>query len=178
MELPSFTFDNLKQHKNEITVFLCATCRLPLGDSSDWDGRVCKEGVFHLKAVSENVGNESEPIISSFPNEKGCVFQILQCKGCMSPIGRIYLATPRGLDSNVDVFTLNDSAVTMYSLGSARKQVVSPCDAPITLEKCHVFEDEIKKCKQVLGSLQKKVETMELAFLQVSTSKDEDEDHS
>ncbi|XP_077342673.1 protein Mis18-alpha-like [Lithobates pipiens] len=161
MELPSFTFGNLRPEAEDLTVFMCGKCRLPLGDSSDWDGRVCGDGVFHLKAVSDNVCFENEPVISSYPNETGCVFQILQCKGCMSPVGRIYLSVPRGQDSKIDSFTLNLSAVTMYTFGSARKQVLSPCDAPLTLEKCHIFEDEIKKCKQVLGVLQRKVEALE-----------------
>ncbi|XP_072265431.1 protein Mis18-alpha [Pyxicephalus adspersus] len=163
MDTPAFRLDNLRQQPEDITVFMCGKCRLPLGDSSDWDGRIRKEGVVHLNAVSENVccPNDSEGVISSFPNETYCVFQILQCKGCGSPIGRIYVSTPKTMDSKVDVFILNLSAVTTYTLGSAKKQVVPQYDIPLTLEKCHEFEQDIKKCKQILGVLQRKVETLQ-----------------
>lgn len=49
MELPSLTFGNLRPEPEDFTVFMCGKCRLPLGDSSDWDGLVCEDGVFHLK---------------------------------------------------------------------------------------------------------------------------------
>ncbi|XP_056423145.1 protein Mis18-alpha-like isoform X1 [Hyla sarda] len=94
----------------DLAVFLCRKCKLPLGDTGDWVEKA-ENGDILLSAVTENVKIDVNKAVSSFIHDAYSTVQTLQCKGCKSIVGALYIATPEHLDYKRDLFILNTSVL-------------------------------------------------------------------
>uniref|UniRef100_A0AAZ1Y1C3 Protein Mis18-alpha n=1 Tax=Oreochromis aureus TaxID=47969 RepID=A0AAZ1Y1C3_OREAU len=76
-------------------VFICAKCKLPVGDSLSWDGSEDDLNQIRLKRVTDNVmiGKENRLYEAS----KNLVVDLI-CRGCHSVLGMVYTSTPKNLD--------------------------------------------------------------------------------
>ncbi|KAK6317624.1 hypothetical protein J4Q44_G00130240 [Coregonus suidteri] len=145
-------------------VFLCGSCKLPVGDSLSWAGSEDEQNQILLKRVSDNVlvGKETH-FSGTCKKELGCLIVHLTCCGCSSLLGMVYISTPRKLDYIRSLFCLNVAAIESYVLGSSRQQVaaVSPRQQPVTLEYRQAVEQQLDEIKAVTLSMGQRLLVLE-----------------
>ncbi|XP_055797345.1 protein Mis18-alpha isoform X3 [Salvelinus fontinalis] len=97
-------------------VFLCGSCKLPVGDSLSWAGSEDEQSQILLKRVSDNVliGKETH-ISGTRKKDLGCLIVHLTCCGCSSLLGLVYISTPRKLDYIRSLFCLDVAAIESLS---------------------------------------------------------------
>ncbi|XP_075720528.1 protein Mis18-alpha-like isoform X3 [Rhinoderma darwinii] len=103
---------------------LCSSCRVPLADSGDLVETPEGANVILVKAVTADVEIDEEKVVSTYEQDVFSTLQVLYCKGCNSPIGALYVSTPRHLDYKRDLFNLDPRAVNCAEqcLASVRDQ--------------------------------------------------------
>ncbi|ELK15946.1 protein Mis18-alpha isoform X1 [Pteropus alecto] len=138
-------------------VFLCSSCRRPLGDSLSWVTSQEDTNCILLRCVSCNVSVDKEQILSKRENENGCVLETLYCTGCSLNLGYRYRCTPNNLDYKRDLFCLSVEAIESYVLGSSEKQIVSEDKEVFNLESRIEIENSLKQMEDVLKALQTKL---------------------
>ncbi|XP_034149311.1 protein Mis18-alpha [Esox lucius] len=136
-------------------VFLCGSCKLPVGDSLSWAGSEEENNQIILKRVSDNVIVGKETHIAGTIKELGCLVVHLTCGGCSSLLGLVYISTPRKLDYIRSLFCLDVAAIESYVLGSSKQQVasLSTKQQPITLEYRQTVEQQLAEIKAVTLSM-------------------------
>ncbi|XP_023996571.1 protein Mis18-alpha [Salvelinus sp. IW2-2015] len=145
-------------------VFLCGSCKLPVGDSLSWAGSEDEQSQILLKRVSDNVliGKETH-VSGTCKKDLGCLVVHLTCIGCSSLLGMVYISTPRKLDYIRSLFCLNVAAIESYVLGSSSQQVaaVSPKLQPVTLEYRQAVERQLDEIKAVTLSMGQRLLVLE-----------------
>ncbi|XP_029555266.1 protein Mis18-alpha [Salmo trutta] len=145
-------------------VFLCGSCKLPVGDSLSWAGSEDEQNQILLKRVSDNVlvGKETH-FSGTCKKDLGCLVVHLTCCGCSSLLGMVYISTPRKLDYIRSLFCLDVAAIESYVLGSSSQQVaaVSPKQQPVTLEYRQHIERQLDEIKAVTLSMGKRLLVLE-----------------
>uniref|UniRef100_A0A3Q2V783 Protein Mis18-alpha n=1 Tax=Haplochromis burtoni TaxID=8153 RepID=A0A3Q2V783_HAPBU len=79
-------------------VFICAKCKLPVGDSLSWDGSEDDLNQIRLKRVTDNVMIGKENRLYEASKKSLCLVVDLICRGCHSVLGMVYTSTPKNLD--------------------------------------------------------------------------------
>uniref|UniRef100_A0A3Q4H0Z5 Protein Mis18-alpha n=1 Tax=Neolamprologus brichardi TaxID=32507 RepID=A0A3Q4H0Z5_NEOBR len=79
-------------------VFICAKCKLPVGDSLSWDGSEDGLNQIRLKRVTDNVMIGKENRLYEASKKSLCLVVDLICRGCHSVLGMVYTSTPKNLD--------------------------------------------------------------------------------
>lgn len=149
-------------------VFLCRICMIPLADSGDCIGRVERDNLYLLKAVTENVDIDETKSVSSYQLDDFSTLQVLYCRSCSSSIGALYVATPRHLDYKRNMFNINTSAVTCYYFDNSNKQRAGMNEQSVTLPTISYMEEELKKCRMVFGCCERAVEEIESKLFESS----------
>ncbi|XP_056423146.1 protein Mis18-alpha-like isoform X2 [Hyla sarda] len=151
----------------DLAVFLCRKCKLPLGDTGDWVEKA-ENGDILLSAVTENVKIDVNKAVSSFIHDAYSTVQTLQCKGCKSIVGALYIATPEHLDYKRDLFILNTSVLNCYFFANAHKQRAKINQTSVNLPTIRYMDEKLKKCKQLFGACEREVTEMEKKLFQSS----------
>ncbi|XP_002761411.1 protein Mis18-alpha [Callithrix jacchus] len=138
-------------------VFLCSSCRRPLGDSLSWVTSQEDTNCILLRCVSCNVSVDKEQKLSKREKENGCILETLYCTGCSLNLGYVYRCTPKNLDYKRDLFCLSVEAIESYVLGSSEKQIVSEDKELFNLESRVEIEKSLKQMEDVLQALQMKL---------------------
>ncbi|XP_034034208.1 protein Mis18-alpha [Thalassophryne amazonica] len=144
-------------------VFFCGKCRLPVGDSSSWDGSEDSENQIRLKRVTNNVliGKETRMIEAS--KKRLCLVVDLACRGCHTLLGVIYSSTPKSMDHKRFVFCLNVADIDSYVLGSAKQMLTAEGskEQPVTLEYRMTVEEQLTKMKMLVLSMAQRLQEIE-----------------
>uniref|UniRef100_A0A668RKQ0 Protein Mis18-alpha n=1 Tax=Oreochromis aureus TaxID=47969 RepID=A0A668RKQ0_OREAU len=103
-------------------VFICAKCKLPVGDSLSWDGSEDDLNQIRLKRVTDNVmiGKENRLYEAS----KNLVVDLI-CRGCHSVLGMVYTSTPKNLDHKRFTFCFSVADIDrLYTHNEIEKEEV------------------------------------------------------
>ncbi|XP_075059644.1 protein Mis18-alpha-like isoform X1 [Mixophyes fleayi] len=158
-----FNFMSLREQPEESTIYTCVMCRCPLGDSEDCAFHHVGDRIKLLKAVTSQVEVGEEKIVSSDGHDSGSTYQLLHCGGCTAIVGKFYCATPRHLNFKRHFYALNDETLNCYTIGSADEdQLLPTSEVPITLEKYAILNEELIKCRILLGVIEKRISTLEI----------------
>ncbi|XP_061596627.1 protein Mis18-alpha [Cololabis saira] len=145
-------------------VFTCGTCRLPVGDSSSWDGTEEEQNQIRLKCVTDNVLIGTDNRLMDREGKRSlCLIVDLACRGCRSPLGMMYTSTPKHLDHKRFSFCLGVAHIDSYVLGSAR-QLRPPegaTEQPVTLEYRGVVEQQVLEMKMLVLTMSQRLEEIE-----------------
>ncbi|XP_055797344.1 protein Mis18-alpha isoform X2 [Salvelinus fontinalis] len=138
-------------------VFLCGSCKLPVGDSLSWAGSEDEQSQILLKRVSDNVliGKETH-ISGTRKKDLGCLIVHLTCCGCSSLLGLVYISTPRKLDYIRSLFCLDVAAIESQQVAA-----VSPKLQPVTLEYRQAVERQLDEIKAVTLSMGQRLLVLE-----------------
>nr|XP_020454140.1 protein Mis18-alpha [Monopterus albus] len=144
-------------------VFICAKCKVPVGDSVSWDGSEDSQNQIRLKRVTDNVlvGNDSRLYDAGKKNL--CLIMDLFCQGCHSVLGMIYASTPKNLDHKRFAFCFNVADIDSYVLGSANQMLAAdgPKEQPVTLEYRGIVEQQLTEMKMLVISMAQRLEEIE-----------------
>ncbi|KAM3869236.1 protein Mis18-alpha [Diretmus argenteus] len=147
-------------------VFICGTCKLPVGDSLSWDGSEehdHDQNQIHLKRVTDNVLVGKESHLHEASKSCHCLIVDLMCRGCHSLLGMVYVSTPKRLDHKRFTFCFNVADIETYVLGSANQMVAaeSSKQQPVTLEYRDIVEEELTKMKTLVVSMAQRLGEIE-----------------
>ncbi|KAG9463812.1 hypothetical protein GDO78_021028 [Eleutherodactylus coqui] len=78
------------------------------------------------------------------------LYQTLSCTNCCHVLGKFYCSTPAHLNYKMNLYNIDNSVVYRYTLGEDFQQVIPSSQAPVTLEICQCYEEEIEKQKVLL----------------------------
>ncbi|XP_075059646.1 protein Mis18-alpha-like isoform X1 [Mixophyes fleayi] len=156
----TMTLQEMEEQSNLPSVLMCAKCWRPLGDTEDWAGCNFEDNIILLKAVTNHVVISQKKLASTIPKDCGSTLQHLYCKGCRLPIGKLYTSAPYHLNYKRNLYSLKVNAIKCYSFGREEKQATNT-EVVETLMTFNVLEKELKKCKQILGFLQRDVAKLE-----------------
>ncbi|XP_070839460.1 protein Mis18-alpha [Chaetodon trifascialis] len=144
-------------------VFICAKCKLPVGDSLSWDGTEDGQNQIRLKRVTDNVligkDNRLYEVIKGAP----CLIVDLFCRGCQSVVGMVYSSTPKKLDYKRFTFCFNVADIDSYVFGSASQMLAAegPNEQPVTLEYRGIVEQQLSEMKMLALSMAHRLEEIE-----------------
>uniref|UniRef100_A0A3Q1EE92 Protein Mis18-alpha n=1 Tax=Acanthochromis polyacanthus TaxID=80966 RepID=A0A3Q1EE92_9TELE len=112
-------------------VFICAKCRLPVGDSLSWDGSEDGQNQIRLKRVTDNVLIGKESHLYEPSKRSRCLIVNLMCRGCHSVLGMVYTSTPKNLDHKRFSFCFHVADIDRYGLLCSRLRC--PTDGAFSL---------------------------------------------
>ncbi|KAM3930882.1 protein Mis18-alpha-like [Leptodactylus fuscus] len=142
------------------TVYICCNCRVPVGDNSDWSGKHNDDNVVLLRVVTQFV-KRGKLMTSRDPHDAGSRYRLLSCNNCSNVLGRFYSSTPAHLEYKLNLFNIDNNAIQEYIFGLSYQQAIETSEAPITLELCDSYEEELKKQKLLLEMLLKRLSKLE-----------------
>uniref|UniRef100_A0A3P9DE96 Protein Mis18-alpha n=1 Tax=Maylandia zebra TaxID=106582 RepID=A0A3P9DE96_9CICH len=99
-------------------VFICAKCKLPVGDSLSWDGSEDDLNQIRLKRVTDNVMIGKENRLYEASKKSLCLVVDLICRGCHSVLGMVYTSTPKNLDHKRFTFCFSVNYYCCFSLSA------------------------------------------------------------
>uniref|UniRef100_A0A3Q1F2I8 Protein Mis18-alpha n=2 Tax=Acanthochromis polyacanthus TaxID=80966 RepID=A0A3Q1F2I8_9TELE len=145
-------------------VFICAKCRLPVGDSLSWDGSEDGQNQIRLKRVTDNVLIGKESHLYEPSKRSRCLIVNLMCRGCHSVLGMVYTSTPKNLDHKRFSFCFHVADIDSYVLGSANQMLAAegPKEQPATLEYCNIVEQQLTEMKMLVMSMAQRLEEIEV----------------
>ncbi|XP_023818474.1 protein Mis18-alpha isoform X2 [Oryzias latipes] len=128
-------------------VFICAKCRLPVGDSLSWDGSEYEENQIKLKRVTDNVQVGKEHRLLEVGKRSLCITLDLICRGCHVVLGMVFTSTPKQLDHKRFTFCFNVADIDSYVLGSANQMMAAEGsdEKPVTLEYRGFVEQQLSE---------------------------------
>ncbi|KAG5277752.1 hypothetical protein AALO_G00090990 [Alosa alosa] len=144
-------------------VFFCVKCRLPLGDSFSWSGTDEQQNHILLRRVSNNVAVGREPLFAGKYKKMGCVIRTLSCLGCSSPIGIMYVSTPKELDHRRSLFSMDVARIDSYVVGSSTQQraTLSSEKTPVTLEYREGVQQQLNEVKALTVAIGQRLSEIE-----------------
>uniref|UniRef100_A0A3P8TYX0 Protein Mis18-alpha n=1 Tax=Amphiprion percula TaxID=161767 RepID=A0A3P8TYX0_AMPPE len=147
-------------------VFICAKCRLPVGDSLSWDGSEDGQNQIRLKRVTDNVLVGKESHLFEPSKRSRCLIVDLTCRGCHSVLGMVYTSTPKNLDHKRFTFCFHVAGIDSYVLGSANQMLAAegPKEQPATLEYCNTVEQQLTEMKMLVMSMAQRLEEIEVGI--------------
>ncbi|XP_008276105.1 protein Mis18-alpha [Stegastes partitus] len=147
-------------------VFICAKCRLPVGDSLSWDGSEDGQNQIRLKRVTDNVLVGKESRLYEASKRSLCLIVDLVCRGCHSVLGMVYTSTPKSLDHKRFTFCFNVADIDSYVLGSANQMLAAegPKEQPVTLEYSNIVEQQLTEMKMLVVSMAQRLEEIEVGL--------------
>ncbi|KAM8834877.1 LOW QUALITY PROTEIN: protein Mis18-alpha [Synchiropus picturatus] len=141
-------------------VFLCATCKLPVGDSLSWDGCESDENQIRITRATDNVIVGKETRMHEVKKGSTCLVLDLACGGCRSSLGMIYTSTPRNLDhkrlafcfsvANLDSYVLGSASQVLTAEGAREQPVPLKCSSRVEQELTEV-NTSVCACARVLS---------------------------
>ncbi|XP_051903080.1 protein Mis18-alpha [Hippocampus zosterae] len=146
-------------------VFICAKCKLPVGDSMSWDSNQDGQTQIQLKRVTNNVLIGKDARLHEATKGSLCLIVDLVCAGCRAVLGMIYRSTPKNLDHKRCTFCFNVAHIDSYVLGSASQKLSAegPKEQPVTLEYRDHVEQVLTEMKMLVVSMARHVEELESA---------------
>ncbi|KAM4040744.1 protein Mis18-alpha [Anomaloglossus baeobatrachus] len=156
----TFSVTDFQRQEESQTLYVCKQCRVPIGDSSDWDDTYMRGNDVMLKAVTPFVERRTQKISNS-RCEAGSRYETLSCSNCKTVLGRFYLSTPECKKYKRNLFSINNCQITEYTFGEHLQHFVPESEAPITVEMCQVYKEEIEKQKFLLEMLQERLSRLE-----------------
>ncbi|MED6250689.1 hypothetical protein ATANTOWER_005081 [Ataeniobius toweri] len=144
-------------------VFICAKCKLPVGDSLSWDGSEDGQKQIRLKRVTNNVIVGKDTRFFELSKRSVCLVVDLICRSCQSVLGMVYTSTPRNLDHKRLTFCLSVASIDSYVLGSGGQMLAAegPKEQPVTLEYRQNVEQQLTKMKMLVVSMAQRLEEIE-----------------
>ncbi|XP_026226952.1 protein Mis18-alpha [Anabas testudineus] len=144
-------------------VFICAKCKLPVGDSMSWDGSEDGQNQIRLKRVTDNVLVGKENRLCEVSKSSLCLILDVFCRGCHSVLGMVYASTPKNLDHKRSAFCFNVADIDSYVLGSASQTLAAegPKEQPVTLEYRGIVEQQLTEMKMLVLSMAQRLEEIE-----------------
>ncbi|KAL3971017.1 immunoglobulin lambda-like polypeptide 1 [Sarotherodon galilaeus] len=144
-------------------VFICAKCKLPVGDSLSWDGSEDDLNQIRLKRVTDNVMIGKENRLYEASKKSLCLVVDLICRGCHSVLGMVYTSTPKNLDHKRFTFCFSVADIDSYVLGSAGQMLAAegPKEQPVTLEYRGIVEQQLTEMKMLVVSMAHRLEEIE-----------------
>ncbi|XP_077139281.1 protein Mis18-alpha-like isoform X2 [Ranitomeya variabilis] len=140
-------------------LFMCQSCKAPIGDSGDQQDDNKEENLILLSGVTNNVEINTVREVSPYELDSYSAVHSLFCKGCSAGIGVLYAATPRQLDYKRGLFSLNKRAMTCYSFNNTTKQRVPQEQA--NHPTVSYMDTQLKKCRTVLGDCTRSLSKLE-----------------
>ncbi|KAM3601558.1 uncharacterized protein V6R79_014845 [Siganus canaliculatus] len=136
-------------------VFICAKCKLPIGDSLSWDGSEDDQNQIRLKRVTDNVLVGEKSRMFEVSKRSLCLIVDLFCQGCHSVLGMVYESTPKNLDHKRFTFCFNVADIDSYVLGSASQMLTAegPKEQVVTLEYRSMVEQQLTEMKMLVMSM-------------------------
>jgi len=101
-------------------VFQCGTCRIIIGDSF---GFVCSNidtFTISLNHVA-NITKSSEIFTSEVGLDVGSSYHHIICAQCQTPLGRMYMTTPRNFDAMRGMYSFDSNMISGYQFGTNRE---------------------------------------------------------
>lgn len=136
-------------------VFICAKCKLPIGDSLSWDGSEDDQNQIRLKRVTDNVLVGENSRMFEVSKRSLCLIVDLFCQGCHSVLGMVFESTPKNLDHKRFTFCFNVADIDSYVLGSASQMLAAegPKEQVVTLEYRSMVEQQLTEMKMLVMSM-------------------------
>lgn len=147
-------------------VFICAKCKLPVGDSLSWDGSEDGLNQIRLKRVTDNVTIGKENRLYEASKKSLCLVVDLICRGCHSVLGMVYTSTPKNLDHKRFTFCFSVADIDSYVLGSGGQMLAAegPKEQPVTLEYRGIVEQQLTEMKMLVMSMAHRLEEIEIGL--------------
>lgn len=147
-------------------VFICAKCKLPVGDSLSWDGTEDDLNQVRLKRVTDNVLIGKENRLYEASKKSLCLVVDLICRGCRSVLGMVFTSTPENLDYKRFTFCFSVADIESYMLGSACQMLAAegPTEQPVTLEYRGTVEKQLTEMKMLVMSMARRLEEIEIGL--------------
>ncbi|XP_047463107.1 protein Mis18-alpha [Mugil cephalus] len=153
-------------------VFICGKCKLPIGDSTAWEGSEDGQNQIKLKRVTDNVVVGKDCHLYEISKRAVCVIVDLFCRGCNSVLGMVYTSTPKNMDHKRSMFWFRVADIDSYVLGSASQSLSAEGseEQPVTLEYRGIVEEQITEMKMLVMTMVERLEVVE-ADLQAGCDK-------
>ncbi|KAG8583249.1 hypothetical protein GDO81_008339 [Engystomops pustulosus] len=109
----NFSLTNLQRRLEPGIVYVCGSCRLPIGDHNDWSSDHVGDNVILMKAVSQFV-KSGKLTTSSDPGDAGSQYQPLSCNSCHNVLGKFYSSTPANLNYKLNLYNIDKNVIDRY----------------------------------------------------------------